>query len=105
LSDPIKSNMSMMNPVDMAAMKQESQMGQGPMAGLSPNTTVREFLGKLGVDVDGPVSQLQKLVQDQVQKANPVSKMSNIANNPAPGGGGGQAPPPMPDKAGLDALM
>lgn len=105
MSDVIKGNMGMFNPADMASMKKDASMGSGPFAGMSKDTTVRDFFGKLGVDVDGPVSQLTELAKSQVQKSNPLSKMGNIAKSPVPGGGQPSAQPPMPEQAGLEGLM
>lgn len=117
MSDPIRDNMSMANPTDMAAMKQSKDAGMGQFAGMDKGTTVRDFFGKLGVDVDGPVTQLAELAKNQMKKGNPLGKMASMAEPPAgpgprpqpPGGPGG--PPPMPPpggpggEPGLDGLM
>jgi hypothetical protein len=69
--DRMRQNTSIFNPTDMAMMKQDGK--------LSSNMTVRDFFAQNGVDVDGPVSQLLKFAQDQVQKASPMSKMQAMA--------------------------
>ncbi len=105
MSDPVKDNMSMFNPVDMASMKKEASVGAGPMGGMDRETTVRDFLGKMGIDVDGPVTQLSDLVKSQTEKANPLTKMQKISGGPGPGGANQGAQPPMPEPAGLAGLM
>ena len=98
MSDPIKDNMSMFNPTDLGAMKQETDRNMGTFAGVNENTTVRDFFGKLGVDVDGPVTQLTELAGSQMKKGNPLGKMENMASpggpgpRPTPPGGPGQMP-------------
>jgi hypothetical protein len=82
--DPIGQNQSLMNPADLAAMKQTGDV--------TPNMTVRDLLQKMGIDVDGPVSQLQEFAKKQVQGATGLGKMNSIAGMP----GGQGAPPPTP---------
>lgn len=88
---------SPLNPTDMAAMQE-----QGPQ--IDPErTTVRQILEMQGIDVDGPVMQLEKLMSQQVHNADIGNKMSAVAQappaaNPLSGGMG-------PGEAGLDGLM
>lgn len=84
----MKKNMSIFNPTDMAAMATPGHPGQ-----VDPQkTTIREFFGGFGVDVDGPVIQLIDFTNKQVDNANPIKKMQNIA---------GTSPEPMgPPTAG-----
>jgi len=96
----VEQNRSVMNPTDVSVMAGRGQMG-GDMS-------VRDFFGQFGVDVDGPVSQLQKFASDQQSKADPLNKMASIAN-----AGGGQRANPMPQgrkpavesSGGLEGLM
>ena len=96
MADAMEANRSMLNPADLAAMKQQGDGG----------LTVRDFLAKNGVDVDGPMSQLTKFAQKQTENAGALGKMRNIAGagqppGMSPGmGGGGQ--PPM---GGFDDIM
>jgi hypothetical protein len=108
LSDALGQNASLFNPTDLAATKQATDAGKGPFAGMDENSTVRDFLGQLGIDVDGPVSQLIQFSKDQMGKADPLNKMENIAGAGPAGAGAG--PPPMPPGApqgqpGLEGLM
>lgn len=85
----LKDNMSVYNPVDIAAMKTPGNPGY-----VDPEqTTIRDFFAQKGVDVDGPVSQLIKFAQGERKKANPIQKMQGIAKG-SPSGGA------FPDMAG-----
>jgi len=100
-ADPMAANRSMLNPTDLAAMKTEGAAGSG--------TTVRDFLGKMGIDVDGPVDQLTKFANKQLGNASAMGKMKNIAGA-APGGmpGGMQGGPGggmPPESEGFDGLL
>jgi hypothetical protein len=54
------------------------------------NTSVRDYFGQLGIDVDGPVSQLVQFAQKQMDTRKPIDKMKAIAESqPLPE----QAPP------------
>lgn len=104
---------SMFNPTDMASQASRGAIG--------PNTTIREFLGQQGIDVDGPISQLAKGIGDQLRKANPLNKMKAMGGQPGgapPMGGqkpmGGGMPPspgmgrpsaPPPGGGGMEGLM
>lgn len=96
--DPIAANESMMNPTDLAGMQPQMQGVQ----------TVRQFMEKVGIDVDGPVSQLEEFGKKQLAGAKPMDKMRNIAGGGMPPGGappGGPpgAPPGAPP--GMDNLL
>jgi hypothetical protein len=101
-NNPVKDNMSIMNPVDQAYMKQSGEF--------SPEMTVRDVLGKFGIDVDGPAQQLVDFGIKQVENADSVRKMQNIAGQ---GGQGGQMPPAPeqgmpqmpPEQGGLEGLL
>ena len=85
---------SLLNPADAASQAQSGQ--------IRPNMTVRDFLGSQGVDVDGPVSQLVKFAQGQVQNANPLNKLGQQGG--APGATPRPAaPPPRPGGLGAGA--
>ena len=98
--DVIKENASMLNPADLAGMKQ----------GMTPGGTVRDFMQKLGIDVDGPVEQLVEFGKKQLQGASAMGKMRNISGG-APGGpptappGAGAPSPGGPPPGGLDGLL
>lgn len=110
MSDPIQDNMSITNPADMAAMKQAKDSGQGQFAGMDEQTSIRDFFGQLGIDVDGPVTQLAQFAKDQTQKGSPLGKMENIAGAIPPGGpdlppGVPAQPPGAGGAPGIDSLM
>lgn len=98
----MESMRSAFNPTDAAAMNKD----------LGPNPTIREVYAKMGVDVDGPISQLQNMLGKQVQNASMDKKMQAMAGtkpppDPVAGMGGGNMPAgqPKPMKQGLEALM
>lgn len=89
----LEANRSMLNPTDMAGMASRGDVSQ--------DMTVRDFFQKFGVDVDGPVSQLANFAKKQVENADPLNKMQNMAR-----GNQGNMPPrgmpqgrPMPQGA------
>jgi len=91
--DPIKDNLSMFNPTDLAMMKQGGAVDE--------NTSVREFLTTMGIDVEGPVTQLAELAQKQVKNKTAMGKFQSIASK-----GQGQAPPPgMPPQGAAPPPM
>ena len=90
----IKEQQSLLNPTDLAVMKQE----------MNPNMTVRDFLTQMGIDVDGPVTQLEQFAQKQVQNATAMGKMKNMAQAP-PVGGPAPAPGPTGPPPGMDKLL
>jgi hypothetical protein len=98
--------MSGMNPMDAA------RIGQGA----STNMTVRDFLSKQGIDVDGPVTQLIEFAKRTAANATPMGKMQNMGGGGAALSPGGQppvmpgakpmvAPPGQPGPQGLQGLM
>jgi hypothetical protein len=89
----IKQNRSVLNPMDATMMAQEGA--------ISPDMTIAQFLQQEGIDVNGPVSQLQQFAKKQVQNANPMTKARNIAQG---AGGQSQAPPPA-GGGGLEDLI
>jgi hypothetical protein len=88
MSDPIRANASIFNSADLGMMKQSGDFTR--------NMTVRQALEKLGIDVDGPVDQLMQFAQKNVENANPLNKMKNIAQGgaPTPAPTGNMASPP-----------
>jgi hypothetical protein len=106
----MKKNMSIFNPTDMAAMATPGHPGQ-----VDPTkTTVREFFEGFGVDVDGPVMQLIDFTNKQVDNANPVKKMQNIAGTGTPPSSGpptagpemaNRMPQGAPTNASLEGLV
>ena len=79
-------NLSPMNPADLSLMAASGNFG--------PDTTIREAFSKVGIDVDGPMTQLADYVQKMKQNANPLNKVRNIAADTALQRGG--QPPTQP---------
>jgi hypothetical protein len=92
----IEAQKSVLNPTDVAMMKQDGE--------LRPDMSVRDYLGKMGVDVDGPVTQLLDALKGQREKANPLNKMQAIARAPSEGQPQQSGRKPM-SAGGLDALI
>lgn len=81
-ADVVESNRSWLNPTDAMV-----QLGRTT---LTPETTLGEFLGNMGLDVNAPaIPQLQRFMEAQQGNQDPLSKMRNIAagNNVQPGAG------------------
>ena len=107
MQGPVGKNMSIANPTDAAALISSGQF--------SADMTVRDYLGKLGIDVDGPITQLQQFAQKSVENASPMGKMKNISADAALQQGGGAPtrpgvkpmvqPPGKPAPSGLEGLM
>lgn len=107
MQGPVGKNMSIANPTDAAAMISTGQV--------NGNMTVRDYLGKLGIDVDGPISQLQQFAQKTMENASPMGKMRNISADAALQPGGQPSarpgvkpmvqPPGKPSPSGLEGLM
>ena len=94
--DVIKENMSPFNPTDLGMMKQN----------MSPDMSVRDFMSQMGIDVDGPVSQLEQLAGKQTSNATGLGKMRNIAKAPPMGGAPmGPSGPPAGPPPGMDKLL
>ena len=115
MNDPMQDKLSTLNPVDMASMQQMKGAGQGPLAGITPETPIREFFEKMGIDVEGPVSQLKQFADKEIANGDPLNKAKSMAGPMPPGGGPGGSPmPDMPPGApppggggnpGLEGLM
>lgn len=84
----LKQNRSVLNPTDLSMMQQEGE--------ITPDMTVRDYFAKLGVDVDGPLTQLIEMGKQELQKANPLNKMQAIAGGPKAGPKPMGKPPQMP---------
>jgi len=88
-SDPMRKNASIMNPMDLAMMKND---------GMDPNNmTVNDLLQKVGIDPNGPASQLVEFSRKQVENGDMMGKMQNIAKDSQ----GGEEPLPTPGLEGL----
>lgn len=97
---PMPPNASIFNPAEASVMS-----GQ-----FNPNMTVRDALGKLGIDVDGPATQLVQFTKQQMQNRTMSGKLG--MNRPpagpqrppmaAPPQG---APSPEEDVGGMEGLM
>jgi hypothetical protein len=104
---PLMKNLSVLNPKDANLMGVSGQF--------SPDMTVRDFLGQMGIDVDGPASQLVEMAKKQAQNANPLNKMRNMAADTSLKPGGQPqtmpgvkpmvAPPGQPSPAGMEGLL
>lgn len=69
--------LSVMNPQDAFLMAERGM--------LRKDMSVRELFSTLGVDVEGPVTQLSEMVQRETQKANPLNKMkAAVSASPIP---------------------
>ena len=99
--NPLQDNLSMLNPTDLAVMKQQGNIDQ--------NMRVRDFLSQMGIDVDGPVTQLTEFAQKQTQNATAMGKMKNIAQANPQGRMGspqGRMPAgPPPEEPSMDNLL
>lgn len=97
--DPLqamKSKESLFNPADMAMKASRGDV--------QPNMTVRQVFEKMGIDVEGPASQLTQLFQQQMQNRTMAGKMGMAQ----PAGGPRGAPPapmPSPGPGGMEGLM
>ena len=97
--NPVKDNMSMLNPTDLAVMKGTGQVQEGMSLG--------DYITSLGLDLDGPVGQLAEFAQKQVQNSSAMGKMKNIQPQGGPTPQMAQAPPqgqPGPPP-GMDSLL
>ena len=100
-------NMSALNPNDAAVMGASGQF--------TPDMTVRDYLTKMGVDVDGPVTQLVDMAKKQMANANPLNKMRSMAADTSLKPGGQPQtmpgvkpmvqPPGAPAPAGIEGLL
>jgi hypothetical protein len=90
--DPLKNNMSMFNPVDAAAMR-------GPMRQNLENMSLGQFIESLGMDLEGPASQLVDFGKKQAENGSMAGKMKNIGGG-VPGSGSPVPPSPSPVQGG-----
>jgi len=107
MPSPVMKNLSPMNPADLSLMAASGNF--------LPNTTIREAFSKVGIDVDGPLSQLTDYMQKMKQNANPIDKVRNIAADTALQRGGQPqqmpgvkpmvTPPGQPAPAGMEGLI
>lgn len=94
---------SVLNPVDMAGMKQSGQLGQ--------NTTIGQYLETMGIKWDDTIQVARQKMAQQVQGATSLGKaqMSAQAGGPKPMGppSQGMAPPPSGSvgPSGMEGLM
>lgn len=87
----MKQNETILNPNDLAAKATRGEV--------NPQMTIRDFLeSELGVDVDGPVSQLASALKGQAQKASPLGKVR------AMGGAQGGIPGERPSGGGAPGM-
>lgn len=106
----VEKNLSIFNPKDFVIMVKT-------MAN-DPKATVRDLLSRLGIEADGPVSQITEFISKGMENATPLGQMKNIS---AGAGGtelspGGQPPvmpgrkpmvqpPAAPTAGGMDGLL
>jgi membrane protease subunit (stomatin/prohibitin family) len=95
-ADPIEQSRSILNPTDAVAMVQQGK--------ISPKMTVREVFANLGVDVDGPATQLMELAMREREKAQPMNKMRQFAQM-SPAEAPATPPAAEPRTGDLDALL
>jgi hypothetical protein len=102
--DPISKNMSVMNPADLAAMKQGGSV--------TADTPLVDFFGNLGLDVaTATVGDFANWSKKQMEKGNPVGKMVNMAGGDQSPGGPSGAPGPQMGQGqasapgGLDEIL
>ena len=91
--NPVRKNMSIMNPMDLAAMKQSGEFSD------MESMTVADVMMKMGIDPNGPATQLVEFGRKQVENADMVGKMQNIASDTV----GGEEPPA--EDTGLEGLL
>jgi hypothetical protein len=90
----VAANESILNPTDLGMMVQDKR--------IDPNMSVDDFMRQIGVDPQGPVTQLITAMGKQSQMANPANKMRAIAGVPqAPPQGAPQGPAARPGLRGL----
>lgn len=108
--DPMSANRSPLNPTDMAFMQKSGQV--------SADMTFGQFMEQsFGIKYEDPLQVAVDKMKKNVDNADPMKKMQNIAGAGGPPGGGinppqGGARPPMPQgrkptvqSGGLEGLM
>jgi hypothetical protein len=86
---------SVLNPNDMAMMVQSGE--------LSPETTVEEYLGMLGLTPQSTLAELSAVGMKQMKNADPVGKMQTLAGRGQPSAGPA-APAPQPLAGGAPPI-
>ena len=81
MGSAVEKNLSIFNPKDFILMIKT--MANDPQA------TVRDLLQRLGIDADGPVTQVTDFLMKSKENATPLGQIKNMA-------GGGQMPPGAP---------
>jgi hypothetical protein len=71
IGETLDENLSVLNPQDAFVMAEKGM--------LRKDMTIRELFSGLGVDVEGPVTQLSEMVTRETEKANPLNKMKAAA--------------------------
>lgn len=79
---------SIFNPADAAMMKTRGDV--------TAQMTIRDFLQKEGLNVDGPLTQLVDYAKTQLKNASPVGKAQEIGGGMPPAGGPMGGPPMAP---------
>lgn len=95
----MEANRSVYNPTDMAAMAKSGR--------ISPNQTFGQFMeSTFGIKWDDPMQVASQKLQQNLKNSNPVTKMQNMAQQPAPQGAPEQnAPMPRQPGSGLSGIM
>lgn len=104
--DPMSKNRTALNPADMSFMKKSGQLNQ--------DMTFGEFMEtSFGIKYEDPLQVAVQKMKKNVQNADPIGKMQNIAaEGGAPAGPQGAAQKPMPQgrkpmvqSGGLEGLL
>jgi hypothetical protein len=106
----VEKNLSIFNPKDFILMVKT-------MAN-DPKATVRDLLQRLGIDADGPVTQVTDFLMKSKENATPLGQIKNMAGaGPLATAGPPQGepqmpgrkpmvqPPPAPTAGGMDGLI
>ena len=81
--NPVEKNLSIFNPKDFVLMVKT-------MAN-DPKSTVRDLLTRLGIDADGPVTQITDWLNKNMENATPLGQIKNMAG----GGPMAESAPPQ----------
>jgi hypothetical protein len=74
--EKVEQKQSLFNPTDVAMMIETGK--------ISPQMPVVDMLKTMGIDPEGPVSQLAGTFKKQMDNANPVKKMRSLAGGKPP---------------------
>ena len=100
MPDGMASTRSAANGVDLASMVGSGAIGK--------DQTIREFMQGLGINVDGPVTQLVEWQQKQMAMKKPIDKMPAMASQGPQQGANPPGRPPLattgPSGGDLDSL-